>query len=387
VHTPKWVSPLIVLAAVIAFFALGGFRWVLFHTLFYSIGAHEDALRSRANAEPAGRALAVLCETCKDHPDWFENEPPWAPAWTPAAVLALRPQSVDIGPEGAGVEFGGGFHHFGYGLTRDQQAPKVAGRTAWVLNFGREDVGSEVVARFDLPTGNKLSEQQFIDQTMAEFDRRIAANYDARISGSPSAFPTIQRCQFAIKHHVIERLRQAIRESARKNPQDWRDTLLVYVMDREVDPAVAPARLRQWAASMADFSGWHLAAVAFDSTGDLDAAEDAVKEACRFPADDPHWLSMNAPARSLGTCCRLYEVKKYATCAMLCDNLLAGKEKACRQEISAIREACRHPDSAVNPCVSTKIYRFDPFEGIDLQAIRTGKPTSAPKTAPDMENR
>jgi hypothetical protein len=373
---------LLIVTVGILFFALGGFRWVIYHSLFAGIGQLEDALKAAPQARAAGRELAILCQACAAHPEWFADEPPLSPAWTPPSILKLHPTWVDIKGDSASVEFGGGFHHFGYTLERDSSAHTAPGQTAWVLTFYSEDNGTRVVDRPTIAASDVLTEAQFVKRTLDELDRRIAAAHDTRVGGSDDAFATVQRCKFAIRHHEIERLKRDIRASAIRDAHDWRDVLLAYMIDRPTDSAGATSRLNQWARSFNDFSTWLLAAYAFDAGNDPVAAENAVKTACKFPADDPAWLSNNARYRGLAMCRRLYNAGRYATCVTLCDSLLKYSESQAYlgAEITTVRDACRNvqPLTAARLPEVDKGYLFDPFGGIDLTALQETAP-SAPK--------
>jgi hypothetical protein len=369
--------------ALALFMGLGGYRWILFHTLFWRIGRQEDALTSAAQARDACHDLAVLCLTCRAHPEWFKDEPPYAPAWTPASILRLRPTWVNVDPDSARVEYGGGFHHFGYTLGPDPAAsPDAGGRTAWVLSFYSEDNGNHVVAQTTLGPDDGLTEAQFVDRVFDELDRRIAARHDAHISGTDDAYDAVQRCTFALKHGRVDRLRRAIRDSARRDPLDWRDNLLAYALDHAADPAGAAGRLRQWATSVKGFSAWLLAAYAFDTFGDAAAAEDAINTACRLPADEPEWLTYNVRHRGLAMCRRLYDRGKPASAVALCDALLASKDNGNYRvaEITAIRAAAATAPGTLPVLTSGEL--FDPFAGIDLQAVTGEVPAHPPATRP-----
>lgn len=375
---------LLAAAAVIAFLIFGGLRWVLWHTLFAPVARQEAALKSPAMAKASGRELARLCQTCKAHPDWFADEPPLAPAWTPSVILAKDPRWVSIEPEAARVEFGGGFHHFGYQLATGPNTASAGGQAAWVLSFYSEDAAEVVLDRFTLAADDVLTEQQFVDRALGELDRRIATNEDARLMGDPDSYATVQRCKFALKHHSADRLRAAIRKSAAHNVGDWRDVLLAYLIDRPADASGAMDRLRQWATARNEFSGWLMAAYAFDEAGDAAAERDAVTRACRFPADDAGWVCGNARYRGLALCRRLYARGLLTECATLCDMLLAytGSQNYLASEIGAIRAACRD-GSATRPALLAPAddgILFNPFAGIDLAALGP-EPTSQPARA------
>lgn len=358
-------------------FLVVGFFWVLPRALFYDIYRKEAELASSAVAQAAGRDIAQLCQTCRKHPGWFSEEPAYAPAWTPPTVLKLDPTWVEVSPEGARVEFGGGFHHFGYWMSLASAATEESDTDTWVLSLYSEDRQNRELARFTLTPDDGLTEEQFVARTMTELDRRIAAGHDAHVAGSDDAFASVQRCKFAIKHQQIPRLQQAIRDSARQNPDAWRDVLFAYVIDLPADPEGAAARLRQWANSKGDFSAWLMAAYAFDKVGELDAAEEAVQQACKFPANDPPWASMHARARGYAMCRRLYLSGRCESCLALCENLLAYR--GCRDymadAIRAIRDACHSTRTTSAPATTSVIengipYDYDPFAGIDIRLLR-----------------
>lgn len=364
-HTLK--TALIVLALLGLLFL--GFCWVLPRALLYEIRRKEGQLTSDAIALAAGRDMAQLCQTCREHPEWFSDEPTLAPAWMPQSVLKLSPMWVEVTAEGARVEFGGGFHHLGYSMELESSPSEDNRAATWILDFYSEGSQTRELGRFTLTPDDCLTEEQFVDRTWAELEARIAAG-----SGGAS----VHRCNFAIKHKRIPRLRRAIRGTARQNPDAWRDVLLAYVIDFPTDPEGAATRLRQWADSKGDFSAWLLVAYACDKVGELDAAEEAVQRACEFPANDPLWASMNARARGYSMCRRLYLTGKYESCVELCENLLAysGCGDCMVRSIRVIRDACQSARTASAPTTSTRIetdtsHDFDPFAGIDISLLRS----------------
>jgi hypothetical protein len=380
----EWKVTLVVTALVIgtiAYFVVPVF--IGFHRYAKWIRDRTAVVTAPANAEPAGRALALLCQTCRTHPDWFDQGPTANPVWTPAEVSKLEPIEIEIKPDLAIVGFGGGFQPFGYTLDPDPQATSPANQTAWVLTFFNEGSKELVLSRFTLGNDESLNEQQFVSQVMAEFDRRIATNFDAKYGSLDSDASTVaQRCEFAIKHHQIEWLKKAIHESVRQNPRDWRDALLAYLVDHAVDPTGAAEQLRQWASSVGDFSAWLMAAYALERAGDGDSAAEAVMKACRFSADDPEWgfNTLDARYRGFAMCRRLYADRQFQACAALCDALLAYKSDLFTAEISSMRDSCLKSDKISSTTLPDAIdgNLFDPFAGIDIKSLMTPSPATAP---------
>lgn len=367
----KWAICIPIVAAIFIALVMGGFHWLIVHTLLWSVGAKEDALTSPNNFKPIGDDLALLCQTYQAHSDWFENQDPFAPPWTPAPALALHPTWVQLSADAAHIEYGGGFYHFGYDLSRDDAAAVKPGEKAWVLSLARENQPDRVLERFAIPSRNRLTEQQFVDRMLAELNRRIAANSDAGSIGPPEWYASAQRVNFAVQHHVVDRILRAIHDSAKQNRHDWRDTLYAYLIDHQSDPAGADAALDKWAASDGDFSAWLLAAYGFDEAGDRDAAAAAVMMACKSPADDPTWLPTIARYRGLAMCDRLYREQEYAAAEKLCDTLLASSasQNYLSAEIQRIRHFCAaSAASARLPPIANEV-RFDPFAGVQLAPL------------------
>lgn len=344
------------------------------YRLFSDIEKKESALRTASNVSAVSAELATLCQTCAAHPDWFVDEPVLAPAWA-GAILELEPSWVNIGAEGAQVEFGGGFFHFGYLLEREDAPAGNEDEFTWRLSLYSEESPDVPLKTFKMPKECVLTESQFVDRTLDELDRRITAGHDLRASGSPNSFASVQRCTFAMKHDQLKRLRRSIRDTAKNCPDAWRDVLLAYLIDSPADPAGAKARLEQWAESKRGFSGWLMVAYAFHEGGDVGAAEEAVLRACEFPADDPPWVPVNARCRGLGMCRRLFAAQRFDACLRLVGVLLtySGSRDYLANELLAIQAACRSSQTSTGPSALPAVNPlvvFDPFEGIDIAALR-----------------
>src|SRR5208282_5343159 len=133
-----------IILGLVAFVYFGGLRWVLLR----GIAPKQAMLQTPATYTPVGQDLAELCQTCQLHPDWFPSDAdPFAPPWSPPSLRALRPNSISIMPDGAHVEFGGGFYHYGYDLTRDSVAPPP-GMCAWIFSYGDESGANRVLNHY-----------------------------------------------------------------------------------------------------------------------------------------------------------------------------------------------------------------------------------------------
>ena len=358
---------------------IGGFYWVI-GNMQRQIAAQETLITTPANYIAAGKDLALLCQS---DPKWFTDDEPLRPAWAPASVLKLGCTWVNVTPQQASVEFGGGFHHFGYRLTRDATRSTPA-NNVWVLDFYSEDVANKTLSTFSLPADRKLSKAAVIQNAMAE--------YRSRIGTDPNCTNVRDRLEWLLDLDEPALAVASIREFAAKDPRDWLDVMLAYVMDADRDPNAA-ARLEQWASGMNDYTAWIFAAEAYSRTNANDAAERCVKRAVASGPDDPSWVQTHARHRGAPMCRILYANGRYATCEQLCDALLkykdAGQDLA--GPLTAIRDAARAARAGQpppNPATLQIPDEFDPFEKIDLNALKSAAraatlPSASQPTGPN----
>src|SRR5579862_621313 len=359
-----------IVAAVFLLMFLGAITLgiVVYFSFGSGIRARETALQQPVNYHPAAMALAQMCQTCQAHPQWFTDRT-LVPAWMPPEVLRLNPNYARIDGSYASVEFGGGFYHFGYSLTRAPTGDRP-GFTAWAMALEREEKPGLILETVSIPNGDVLTEKVFVDRAFVHFELRTGDN---GMQMSSDASDAAQRFQFALLHHELERFKQSVRKFAAQNAHNWRDVLLVHVMDSAKDQPGAAAKLNAWAASINDFSAWLLAAYAFDAAGDSNAAASTVMSACRFPADDPAWLFTNARFRGLAMCRKLYSAGKYDACTTLSRRVLdySDSQSYLSLELSWFPDACSRAKRGSAPELlrANDGTLFDPFDGIDLKVL------------------
>jgi len=339
------------------------------------IAATESNATAPAAYEPAAKAMALLCQS---DPFFFRDEPPLRPAWTPPEILKLNPSWVDISPDEARVEFGGGFHHFGYHLKRDISADNEK-QNGWILEFYSEDSPSKPLKSFTLDKGDHVEQAQFIQGALSEFERRAGMRPD-------SDRDIVERLGFLLKFNDVETARSSIRKCAAANPQDWADQLLAYIIDAKTDPT-ASTRLEAWARQQGDFSAWLLAAYAYDVAGDESSAERCTHRALVHAVDNPEWSGYNARYRGAGMCAQLLKEARYTTCAALCDALLSYSDSGTylASQIASIRDLARHATPAQSPPAPPVFEEgeiFAPLKAIDISRLVVSNTTPSVSPAP-----
>ena len=133
----------------------------------------EAAVTDPAVCEAAAKPLARLCQS---DPFFFHDEPVFAPAWLPPAICKLRPSWAKIKPEGATVEFGGGFYHYGYALSRDTAADTPT-QNGWKLELYHEDSTDRLLKAFVLEKSDHLEIREFIDQAIGRISTKVAGRW------------------------------------------------------------------------------------------------------------------------------------------------------------------------------------------------------------------
>jgi hypothetical protein len=343
------------------------------------IASAESGITAQSAYAPAAKSLARLCQS---DPFFFRDEPTMAPAWTPPEVLDLHPTSVEITSDGARVEFGGGFHHFGYELKRNAASDTDA-QNSWNLEFYSEDSPNKALEQFTLDKSDHVEQAAFVRQALVEFERRAGLVGNSERSAN-------ERLTFLLKFDEVDLVRKSIHDCGAASPNDWADQLLAFVIDAKTDPA-ASGRLDAWAQAKGDCAAWLLAAYAHDIAGDDDAADRCTKLALTKPVDDPTWLANNARYRGATICLQLLGTRHYATCAALCDALLSYEDAGdyLAPQITAIRNLARSAvpsDPPPAPPAFEDGTTFEPFKGIDLSRLQAGgttRPTAAAARASD----
>lgn len=123
---------------------VGGIAY-FFLSIKWDFDAREAKVTVAEAYEPAATVLAKLCQSdSRHHADQF-----FYPAWMPLEIKRLDPHGVFINADGARIEFGGGFHHYGYELTRDETR-STGDLNVWILNFYTERNGSRTLYTFTL---------------------------------------------------------------------------------------------------------------------------------------------------------------------------------------------------------------------------------------------
>jgi hypothetical protein len=120
---------------------------------------------------PIAKDLASYCAAADDIT--FPDNGFFGP-WGPASARALHPEFLEIHRDEATLAMGGGFHHWGYHLTRDPAASTPT-TDAWSLALYDEDRPDKLLFTFTSPTSAKISRAAFIAEAVRGYDEEIAS--------------------------------------------------------------------------------------------------------------------------------------------------------------------------------------------------------------------
>jgi hypothetical protein len=136
------------------------------------IRASEALLQKPEMYEPVGKTLALLCQSDQKYMPDILTYP-----WLPVELSAIGKGHGDVSTNHASVEMGGGFHHFGYQLDRDQRA-SGAESNIWDLLFYTEYGHKTHLKRFALSVTNRLNSDELLTLVVRGFDREISKTPD-----------------------------------------------------------------------------------------------------------------------------------------------------------------------------------------------------------------
>ena len=341
-----------------------------------------------ANYQPAALELVKLCQS---DPTFFDRKSveyldPFDPVWAPPMIEKLHPEVLDVSAGLASVTWGGGFYHCGWELTKGPATANNDGHS-WTLSFTTEDGPDKFLETIDVRSDLRFTEDEYIDYILAELDRRLAARWDHHVYGNADSYSAVARCLLLQKRNRFDLLPAAIHKSAANYSHDWRDVLLVYLIDHQAGEATAGDRLRSCADRTTGPCAWMFAAYAFFQGGDDAAAGDAIQKAIATKTVDPEWIDKETSAYQLGMAMRLYTSGRTAECIRMCDGINDSPHRLFdikdRIAVGRVRD-CATSYATTQPMALPEFDEFtatDPFGGFDLiKFLAFARQTSASTT-------
>jgi len=200
----------------------------------------EAALQRPQVYEPVGSLLALYCQSDNAlFPAYL------GPAWLPEELNAVGEGWASIWTNGAHVELGGGFHHFGYSLVLDAAASTAPTRV-WQLYMYSEDSKEIHLQTLKLPAGAQLTPDAILDKVVAGFDAQLRKQRDNLRAHEG-------KIQTYLRFNKVPAARQACADLLTAMPDNWWAVLVNALLMEEQSAGRGAEFIASWAKQHEDF--------------------------------------------------------------------------------------------------------------------------------------
>ena len=214
----------LVLLAVLIF---NPFSLILFSVL---VGSHqikitEGKLQKPEIYRPVAERLAIYCQSDQSlFPQILSY------AWLPSEISSLGQPWCEVTTNGASVEFGGGFYHFGYGLELNQAASDTR-TNVWNLFLVREESPDKPLMSLWLATTQHV--------TSGDLEKLVSASFDQLIKdGQPEGY--VGKVMLQLRFGQTAQAAATCEDWMKARPDSWK-ARLTYAHIRcrlgEIEPA------------------------------------------------------------------------------------------------------------------------------------------------------
>jgi hypothetical protein len=319
----KWSPGLVIIFVVVGLLLLVlnpvgcAVLWVL------CTGAHIHSVEKRLQQpdvyRPVAEALAEYCQTDPALvPDYLGY------AWMPPALDGIGNPRVHVSTNGAGVEFGGGFHHFGYMLDR---VPGGDGASnTWALSMYSETHRGKTLTEVILPASRQLSKGEVVSRVTAGFRRRLASS-----PRDDDAFKGM--AMFLLHSGETSAAQGACEEWCKARPDYWMPhSTLAHVRYRLGEGGAADRDFSGWVAAHSNFPNFIYLFLFEMREGRDSAAIAAIRHALAQPFVEP--LDSDGNKFYLGHNAAVFAFmqRDYDLALALCDRMLRdSRQEACWQ--------------------------------------------------------
>jgi tetratricopeptide (TPR) repeat protein len=210
-----------------------------------NISRKEAMLQKPSVFEPTAETLALYCQSS---PEFFPDDLSYA--WMPPEMADVGGYPwVTVSTNGASVEMGGGFYHFGYELNVDTERSNVQ-TNVWVLCFYSEGSGQKRLTEVALPKTRQLTQQELV--------ARVLAGFDHRLKGFPTDNEAFKgNVQFLLRFGDMGRAKTTCMRWAEASPDYWMPhSALAHIRSRMDEAEVAQADYTAWVAAHTNFSNY-----------------------------------------------------------------------------------------------------------------------------------
>jgi hypothetical protein len=296
-----------------------------------------------------------------------------------------------VSRDGASLEFGGGFYHYGYSLARDAQRSRP-GVTVWHLFRNAEGSEDQHLLTLETPAGERV--------TAAALAQRVGRGYDRQIVAAGSDEDARERLhqakiQLFLRLHRVPDARRACAGMLAAMPDNWWARLVTALLTAEQhSPAEAERAYRAWVLGKPDFFRYLDLAYYHQLRGEPRKAALAVSAASRHDPNLEWGHGGNAEYRGYTAAMYSFQSGEFGAARALCDRLLPVTINGdfAKPALRALRAAAERGVNGEKPGAlawSEEIPLFDPFERVDIDRLLgrrlPGRPPRSEKTPPLLD--
>lgn len=280
-RTLLWVA--IGLVIGVPFCLLGG--WVTITLLLLNgsqeqIAAAEHEMQQPAFYQPVLRDLALFCQTYgaafRDAKIMeIEKE------WLPDSAQKLNCRYCAIGSNYLSLEFGGGFHHFGYSVLLDDKASNTTEKV-WRFSFYSEDKNNDLPVEL---TSIRLPSTAACTDLIGN----ALAHYDQETAKSPEDLSIYQHeFLFCLKFEHNREAAQCLEIAQQNLPEHWWPPFALDVVQNKLHYQPPQNRLERWVADHPSYLAYACLVWLYKLENEPSQAANAGEMMLRFePNDDP----------------------------------------------------------------------------------------------------
>jgi Flp pilus assembly protein TadD len=319
------------------------------------------AMKQAAVYEPVGRKLALYCQSDLSlFPEYLDY------AWLPNELTDIGGGWGTVSSNHAHVEMGGGFHHFGYHLERDDQV-STPETNVWQLFLYDEGSREKHLQTIKLARTDHLSPEEVLAGVSSGLDEQLRKNPKAQYAYQA-------KIQIYLRFGHVAEARQVCKDMLKSMPDDWWAILInSFLLEEEGPYDQAENLIIQWVKKDENFFRYLDLAYFYHLTNRPRKAAEAIIKATAFDANTNWGERGNSEFRGYTAAMCAYRAGDYDATIRLCEHLLPVKINGnyAKAGLTDLKEAAQKAKQGQMADVkwSKNIGPFDAFEKMDIEKL------------------
>jgi hypothetical protein len=287
----------------------------------------EAQLQTPEVYEPVAERLAVYCQSDQNlFPKSISG------AWFPSELQKLGSGWGEIGNKSAGIEMGGGFHHFGYRLELAETTSSEGSQATniWKLLMYSEGSEDKILTNYAVSASEHLNKE--------ELKKFVEAGYDRLIVSYPKAYK--EKVMSLIRFGDTNEATRVCNEWVNLQTNNWLPRFtLAHLRCRFGEAQAATTEYTSWTQSHQNFATCSYLALFNFREGNTNEAVKAVRLCLAQPFIEPPGSDGNKFYLGNNAAMIAYLAGDYDLCLAVCDKMLADSrnEEYWRPKVLQVR--------------------------------------------------